>query len=88
MEMGKNIFGFRFGDEDIRQAARAGIDGMKGWLTSIGRLLTFTELGIDDSKFETMADDLERLYMRDSGHLLNPRPIDKTGALEIFRMSL
>ncbi len=88
VEMGKNIFGFRFGDEDIRQAARAGIDGMKGWLTSIGRLLTFTELGIDDSKFETMADDLERLYMRDSGHLLNPRPIDKTGALEIFRMSL
>ena len=88
VEMGKNIFGFRYGDEDIRQAARAGIDGMKGWLTSIGRLLTFTELGIDDSKFETMADDLERLYMRDSGHLLNPRPIDKAGALEIFRMSL
>jgi hypothetical protein len=60
---------------------------MKGWLASVGRLLKFTDLGIDDSKFETMADDLQRLYMRDKGHLVNPRPIDKAGALEIFRMS-
>jgi len=88
IEMGKNIFGFHYDEEDIRQSARAGIDGMKGWLATIGRLLTFTELGIDDSKFETMADDLERLYMRDKGHLVNPRPIDRAGALEIFRMSL
>jgi alcohol dehydrogenase YqhD (iron-dependent ADH family) len=88
VEMGKNIFGFRYSDEDIRQAAREAIDGMKGWMTTIGRLLTFTELGIDDSKFEIMADDLERLYMRDKGYLVNPRPIDKAGALEIFRMSL
>jgi alcohol dehydrogenase YqhD (iron-dependent ADH family) len=88
VEMGKNIFGFRYGDEDVRQAAREAIDGMKGWMASIGRLLRFSDLGIDDSKFETMADDLERLYMRDKGHLENPRPIDKAGALEIFRMSL
>lgn len=88
IEMGKNIFGFHYDEEDIRQSARAGIDGMKGWLATIGRLLTFTELGIDDSKFETMAEDLQRLYMRDKGHLVNPRPIDKAGALEIFKMSL
>ncbi len=60
---------------------------MKGWLASIGRLLTFTDLGIDDSKFEVMADDAVRLYMRDKDHLLNPRPIDRKGVLEIFKMT-
>ena len=88
VEMGKNIFGFRYGDEDVHAAACSGISAMKSWMASIGRLLTFTELGIDDSKFETMADDLQRLYMRNKKPLVNPRPIDREGALEIFRMSL
>jgi len=88
VEMGKNVFDLEYNGEDKRQASRAGIDAMKGWLASVGRLLTFTELGIDDSKFGTMIDDLERLYMRDSDHIPNPRPIDKAGALEIFKMSL
>jgi hypothetical protein len=64
------------------------IDAMKGWLASVGRLLTFTDLGIDDSRFEVMADDTARLYMRDKSHLQNPRPIDRDGVLEIFRMTL
>jgi alcohol dehydrogenase YqhD (iron-dependent ADH family) len=88
MEMGENIFGLRLQDEDTDHAAKISIDAMKGWLASIERFLTFTDLGIDDSKFEAMADDLVRVYMRDKGHLQNPRPIDRKGALEIFRMTL
>ena len=61
---------------------------MKGWLASVGRLLTFTDLGIDDSRFEVMVDDVVRLYMRDRGHLENPRPINRYGVIEIFRMTL
>ncbi len=88
IEMGTNIFGLRFDTEDKDHAAKISIDAMKGWLASIGRLLTFTDLGIDDSKFEVMADDAVRLYMRDKDHLLNPRPIDRDGVITIFRMTL
>lgn len=88
VEMGENVFGLRLQDEDASHAAKISIDAMKGWLASIGRLLTFTDLGIDDSKFEIMADDAVRIYMRDKGHLQNPRPIDRKGVLEIFRMTL
>ena len=88
IEMGENIFGLRLDTEDPDHAARISIDAMKGWLASIGRLLTFTDLGIDDSKFDLMADDVVRLYMRDKDHLQNPRSINRYGVLEIFRMTL
>jgi alcohol dehydrogenase YqhD (iron-dependent ADH family) len=88
VEMGENVFGLRFGGNDIEAAARTSIDAMKKWLASIGRLMTLRDLGIDDSRFERMADDVVRLYMRDKDHLANPRPIDRAGVLEIFRMTL
>jgi alcohol dehydrogenase YqhD (iron-dependent ADH family) len=88
IEMGANIFGLRLDTEDADHAAGISIDAMKGWLASVGRLLTFTDLGIDDSGFEAMADDVVRVYMRDKDHLQNPRPINRDGVMEIFRMSL
>jgi alcohol dehydrogenase YqhD (iron-dependent ADH family) len=87
IEMGQNIFGLRLQNEDTAHAAKISIDAMKGWLASIGRLMTFVDLGIDDSKFEIMADDVQRLYMRDKGYLENPRRIDRAGVLEIFAMT-
>lgn len=87
IEMGVNIFGLAFMDEDPMHAAKISVDAMKGWLASIGRLLTFSDLGIDESKFEVMADDAARLFMRDKGYLENPRRIDREGAVEIFRMT-
>ena len=87
-EMGEIVFGLRFDGVDIESAARAGIEAMKKWLASIDRLLTFRDLGIDDSKFEAMADDVVRLYMRDRDYLVNPRPIDRAGVVEIFRKTL
>jgi alcohol dehydrogenase YqhD (iron-dependent ADH family) len=87
-EMGEIVFGLRFDGVDIESAARAGIQAMKNWLASVGRLLTFRDLGIDDSKFEAMADDVVRLYMRDKDYLVNPRPIDRAGVVEIFRKTL
>jgi len=61
---------------------------MIGWLASVGRLITFTDLGIDNSKFEDMADDLIKLYGRDKDHIANPNPIDRAGAMCIFKNSL
>jgi alcohol dehydrogenase YqhD (iron-dependent ADH family) len=87
-ELGENVFGLRNDRKDIQSAARAGIEAMKKWLASIDRLLTFRNLGIDDSKFEAMADDVVRLYMRDKDYLVNARPINRVGVLEIFRKTL
>ena len=84
IEMGENIFGLRFDSEEPLEAAQMGIKAMKQWLGSIGRLLTFKKLGIDDSKFEIMADDVIRIYGQGKGFLPNPRPIDKAGVMEIF----
>jgi butanol dehydrogenase len=88
IELGQNVFELRFDNQDVMHAAKMSIDAMKGWLTSIGRNLTFSDLGIDDSKFEIMADDLVRLNMQTQDHIINPRPIDRAGVLEIFRMTL
>jgi len=88
VELGENVFDLRFDTEDIEHAAKISIDAMKGWMASIGRYITFGDLGIDDSKFEVMADDVVRLYMRDKAYLANPRPIDRSGVMEIFRMTL
>jgi alcohol dehydrogenase YqhD (iron-dependent ADH family) len=84
IEMGENIFKLRFDAEEPLEATQLGINAMKQWLASIGRLLTFRELGIDDSKFEVMADDVIRIYGHGKGFLENPRPIDKAGAMTIF----
>ncbi len=88
LKMGENVFGLRNDGKDIEAAARAGIEAMKSWLGSVGRLLKFRDLGIDDSKFETMADDAVRLHMQSQPYLINPRPIDRAGVIEIFRKAL
>lgn len=88
VELGQNVFDLSFDTDDIEHAAKLSIDAMKGWLASIGRYLTFTDLGINDSKFELMADDLVRLNMQTQPYLPNPRPIDRAGVIEIFRMTL
>jgi alcohol dehydrogenase YqhD (iron-dependent ADH family) len=88
IELGQNVFDLRFDNEDILHTAQISADAMKGWLASIGRLLTFGDLGIDDSKFEIMADDLVRLNMQNQNSIANPRPIDRAGVLEIFKIVL
>lgn len=88
VELGVNVFGLRFDNEDILHAATQAIEAMKGFLISINRYLHFSELGIGEEKFETMADDAIRIYGAGKNYLENPRPIDKPGVIEIFRMAL
>ncbi|MCP4582771.1 MAG: iron-containing alcohol dehydrogenase [candidate division Zixibacteria bacterium] len=88
IEMGINLFGLQFTTESVELAAKRSIEAMNGFLASVDRFLHFTELGIGDEKFETMADDTLKLYARGKAFLENPRPIDKAGILEIFQYSL
>jgi len=88
IEMGINIFNLQFNGGSIEQNAVKSIEAMKNFLASANRLLHFSDLGIDDKKFETMADDIIKIYGRGKKYLENPRPIDKSGIIEIFRNSL
>jgi alcohol dehydrogenase YqhD (iron-dependent ADH family) len=87
VELGQNVFDLTFDTDDINHAAKISIDALKGWLASIGRYITFSDLGINDSKFEIMADDLVRLNMQSQPYMINPRPIDRAGVIEIFKMT-
>ena len=87
-EMGTNIFGLRFTNETVEEAAKLSTDAMKGFLASVGRYIHLSDLGIGDGKFEQMATDVIKIYGRGRQYLENPRPIDKAGILEIYRTCL
>jgi len=66
--------------------AEIGIEKMKQFLDSVGRLMNFKDVGIaDDSRFEKMADDALRIYGVDGEYLPNPKPLYKDDILAIFR---
>ncbi|MCD6162715.1 MAG: iron-containing alcohol dehydrogenase [candidate division Zixibacteria bacterium] len=88
IELGRNIFDIQFTSESEEHAALQSIEAMKSFLASVNRHIHFSDLDIDDSKFEKMADDIIKIYGRGKNYLENPRPIDKAGILEIFRNSL
>lgn len=70
-------------DEEL---ARKAIEGMRRFLSSVGRLLTLKEVGIlDDSRFETMADDTLRIYGVDGEYLANPKRLYRDDILAIFK---
>ncbi|MCP4581239.1 MAG: iron-containing alcohol dehydrogenase, partial [candidate division Zixibacteria bacterium] len=75
--LGKNLF-FK---ENI--SAEQTIELFEEWLNSIDRKLTFTKLGIDDSKFDVMAEDVIRNYGGKDRVLINPRPIYKQDIIDI-----
>ncbi|MBD3170345.1 MAG: iron-containing alcohol dehydrogenase [candidate division Zixibacteria bacterium] len=80
--LGKNLF-FK---ENL--SAEDSVKLFENWLDSIGRKLTFTKLEIDDSKFETMAEDVIRNYGGKEQEIKNPRPITKKDIIDIFRSVL
>lgn len=82
VSLGRNIF-FR---EKIEPEETVVL--FEQWLNRIGRKLTFTELGIDDSKFEIMAEDVIRNYGGPERRLNNPRPITKEDIVDIYRSVL
>lgn len=70
-------------DEEL---AVAGIEAMKRFLRSVGRLLTMKDVGIgDDAKFGVMADDALRIYGARGKFLGNPKPLYREDILTIFR---
>ena len=76
--LGRNLF-FR-----TKINAEGTIILFEKWLESIAKKITFGEIGIDNAKFEAMADDIIRMYGGNEGCIVNPRPIYKKDIIDIF----
>ena len=70
---------------DVMELANAAIDKTAEFFASIGIPQRLSEVGVDDSHFEAMADHIPTCWWPLSGAL---RPIDKAGVIEILRSSL
>jgi len=84
--MAGELFDIHRDGQSDEEMARKGINELKKFLGSVGRLLTFKDVGItEDSKFEIMADDALRIYGVDGKYLENPKKLYKDDILAIFQ---
>jgi alcohol dehydrogenase YqhD (iron-dependent ADH family) len=85
-QFARRIFQVKFTDD--LKAAQQGLSLLIIWLRGVGLYQTLSDVGIDDSKFEVMANDTLALYGDSDGFIDSHRLIDRQGILEIYRSSL
>ena len=86
-KLARRIFNVK--EDDDLQAARALGAAVVKWLESIDMHLTFSDVKIDSEKFETMTDDIIRMYgTLDGNEVPGPRPMSRDDILAIFNASL
>jgi alcohol dehydrogenase YqhD (iron-dependent ADH family) len=73
-------------DEEL---ARLAVEKFRQFLESVGRHLTFTEVGISDTnRFEKMAEDALRIYGVNGEYLDNPKRLYKNDIVALFKKLL
>jgi hypothetical protein len=85
-QFARRIFQVKFTD-DVK-AAKQGLSLLTTWLRGVGLYQTLTDVGIDDSKFDDLANDTLALYGDKNGHIDSHQLIDRRGILEIYRSCL
>ena len=86
-QMAHRIFGVEFDGEDLVGTALKGIEKFEQWLTSIGMPTRLSQLGIDDSRFEEMAQRIEKDY-GDCGYYSDIRKFTPEDTVNILRLCL
>lgn len=71
--------------EDVMKLANAAIDKTAEFFASIGIASKLSEVGVDDTHFEEMADHVAKCWWSLQGAF---RPIDRAGVISILRASL
>ncbi len=66
--------------------AKMCVEKMISFLQGVNLYNKLSDLGIDDSKFEMMAEDTIRIYGANRGYLDNPRRLYKKDIINIFEM--
>lgn len=87
-QLARNIFFVDVDRMSEADAAKVGIDKFVEWMDSVGRKLALSDVGIDSSKLEIMAEDTIRVYGRGRGYIDNIRKLYKEDILKVFRMAL
>lgn len=87
-QLGERVFGLDLRGITPEEAALRTVQAMKEWLSGLGITPTLTAVGIDESRFEVMADDALRLYGRGKTFLDNPRPLYRQDIIALFRAAL
>ncbi len=87
-QLAERVFGVHstvIGDEE---KAKICVEKVRDFLKSVSLNCRLSDLGIDASKFETMAEDTIRIYGTWEGYLENPRRLYKEDIINILTMSL
>lgn len=83
--LAEELFDIHRNGQTDEQLAFKGIESMKTYLKSVNRLLTFSDIGIEDnSKFGAMADDALKIYGAGGDYLDNAKPLYKEDIIAIF----
>jgi len=85
--MAHNIFGVEYDNEHLIETGAKGIEAFENWLKSIGMPTRLSELGIDDSRFEEMAQRIEKDY-GDCGYYAQVRKFTTEDTVNILKMCL
>lgn len=82
----KNIFFQQPADTSIEEKAVIFIEKFEAWMQTVGMYCKLAEVGIDDDKFELMADDCIKIYGGGKDHIGAYRPIGKNDIVKMLKM--
>lgn len=86
--LGREIFGIREEGLTPKAQAQACVEALREWMRTVKMETRLSDCGIDDSKFEVMAEDATRVYGGGEGFIQNLRPLGRQGIVEIYRRAL
>lgn len=88
VQFAERIFGLKAKSSDDLECALAGIDRFEDFLKSIECPTRLSELGIDDTKFETYAADTLKVIHDENGNLPGRPAMSADDIVSIFRAAL
>jgi alcohol dehydrogenase YqhD (iron-dependent ADH family) len=86
VRFGENVVDVHSGGDE--EKAVEGVERLKEWMKRVGLDKGLSDCGIDDSKFEEMAESIIGLKGDESGCVCGFKELDKKGIMEILKNSL
>jgi alcohol dehydrogenase YqhD (iron-dependent ADH family) len=85
-KLARRVFGVSKKDElsDAKELSSVVID----WFKQIGAYVKLSEVGIGSDKFESIADEVVKIYGNENGTVPGPKPMDRLDILEILHLSV
>jgi alcohol dehydrogenase YqhD (iron-dependent ADH family) len=87
-QLAERVFGVQDDSMSEEERAEASVERMVAFLKSVDLSMKLSDVGIDSSKFEVMAEDTLRIYGNRDGCLENPRKLYRDDIINILKMSL